>query len=200
MLLEGIRLLYPRVYSAIRDKFGDAYFAPPFRERTTSGLKAISMSMSDISADEAKAVSALISFLFPSGQDDESASDGMRISSPHHFARYFSYAILEGDISDQIVNQLVAKAASVTQDELVDAIRSAVPHGSEPRFVFKLQRRLLTIEPSAAARIATAIARCGDLFRDETNRAQPMTGELLRRLIELAPDDQRADTGLAVLA
>jgi hypothetical protein len=173
MLIEGIRVFYPKLYMTIRDN--PEYFLKAdrdsgrddsFRRRAAelidSALEGIGIT------DKEMVRRRLLEVLFPRlkntvyGSDwDERWHREQRICSTEYFQRYFSYGVPAGDVPDLKVNQLLEIAGSA-HDAKIDPILAEVGGADGmSRLISKLRLREERIECKSAARLALALCRNG---------------------------------------
>ena len=121
MLIEGIRIFYPKMYTVIKNNAeifinSKSLFQKDLKE-TPDIIKNV---LIDLSIQEQESLKHLLSYLFPRAQNllqCQSASYPIedylllarkrRISSPHYFNRYFSYTVPTGDISDIEISSFI---------------------------------------------------------------------------------------------
>lgn len=188
LLAEGIRVFYPRLHTALHVTFGPEYFATLRDDRTSNALNTIAGELDKYSDTDQKALKGLIRYLFPD-KPTSNDTDDKRICSSLYFGRFFSYSVLEGDISDRDIDDLVRSAETSGVTSASARIRELVTGGSSARFLYKMQRRVFGIGPASAGILLSAICDCGEVFSSEDSRVQTVAGELLSGLLDRIPPD-----------
>lgn len=178
MLIEGIRIFYPKLYATIRDN--PEYFLNAergsaadnkFRERATA---LIDNALDGIGLVDKRTVRRrLLEVLFPRLQNvtygsewDKRWDREQRICATGYFPRYFSYGVPLGDISDFKINEVIAAAASGREADLAPVL-SGIGTPAMSRFISKTRLREDTMEINAIAPLAIALARSGSLLSRE---------------------------------
>ncbi|MER2906774.1 KAP family P-loop NTPase fold protein [Morganella morganii] len=180
MLIEGMRVLYPKLYAAIRDNSeiflkGESRESRRGLERPSSTIDKLledTMPMSDLE-ERRRMRELLLKALFPrtgtsvygEAWEDEWTGE-QRICSARYFARYFVYGVPEGDISDSQLGVLTEALASADPDEQ-RRLLSVYPMRTMPQLVQALRERADSIDEDSALPVAVAIARNGDLLPRE---------------------------------
>lgn len=202
MLVEGLRIFYPRLYSAIRDS-PSAFLGAGRdgrREPDSPVPRLIEEATADLTVTEREQLSAgLLLHLFPRvgnmhyGSEWESIwANEQRVCSQAYFRRYFSYGIPPNDVSDRLIDTFVAELQQLEteqQDASLEQFAAAAPDV----FVRKLRLREKEIPETVAALLAATLARNGDRFPVERGpfvlggtRAQAAI--LIARLLRRIPD------------
>jgi hypothetical protein len=206
MLVEGIRLFYPKIFGAICDN--PEYFlatrlhadAASFKERVQ---KAVSDACAGAGVTDSDGVRDLLQLLFPRlksvfgnyvfGDDwDDVWEREQRVCSDAYFQRYFRYAVPTGDVPDRKVDELLnalADGQAVEGERLFGAL--AATENME-KLIRKLRRRETTMPPAPAARLAAIVASNGALLpRDKAMMLSDWTfmqaGILVAHLVRQLP-------------
>ena len=179
MLIEGVRVFYPALYSVIREnpdvcigssrERGDGR-----RERSKEILDA---GLKGLGNAEQEAAKNLLQVLFPRlkgvygnthyGTDwDERWQREQRICSDSYFARYFQYGVPVRNISDHSLNELL-DAALVSAEGVGEFLEKFAEQRAMPHLVEKLRLREKTIDPVRAMNLALAVVNNGILFPNE---------------------------------
>jgi predicted KAP-like P-loop ATPase len=183
LLIEAMRIFYPRLYEWVRGNRGPVLHGPgdgdQGKDVIRGGFDLAVKSLSPAGRDEAK---ALLNELFPRTESvwqNKSWSDdwvGMwtkerRITSPEYFDRYFAYTVPIGDVRDSDVDRLVALLTAEGQaGPAVELLRELVRDGFD-RLVPKLGVRLEEADSDLATAAVMALADIGD---DVPDRARMM--------------------------
>lgn len=206
MLLEGIRLFYPKLYIAIREN-PDA-FLKVGREGSTDETNRkrvrdiIDEELEGLDALEQAAAKDLLQVMFPRLKGvfgntfyrsdwDERWAREQRICSDEYFQRYFRYSVPPRDIPDQAIAAFLEKAADSDEGTLGGILREYAGRNAGPRLIAKLRLCEDSVDPGTARRLAIAVARnASALPREETlfgfdstfSQAAILVMKLVRRL------------------
>jgi hypothetical protein len=182
MLIEGIRVFYPKLYVVIRDN-RDLFLTR--REegghddsRKRRALELIDASLEGTGVDRARLVQRLIKVLFPRIETllgnttyvddwDKQWDREQRICSEHYSDRYFRYAVPAGDVSDLEIESLIERTQTANdEDTTAELLRIAGADGIR-KVITKLRRREDELPPPAAERLAIAFSRIGTVIPRE---------------------------------
>ena len=136
MLVEGLRIFFPEVYMLIRDHpkhfLGLDFIGFSESETTSKKIKdLIDEGQAHLLPEEKVAVNELLRYFFPRlervfgnthyGSEWEDVwQRNKRICSKAYFDRYFAYAIPTGDISDELIEQLITYIETITPKEICE--------------------------------------------------------------------------------
>lgn len=176
MLVEGIRVFYPRLYNSIREN-PDIFLCSnrtmtrqdSLRQRAT---EIIDGALSEIHAEDRERIRrGLLEVLFPqlkgifgnvsygSGSLEKWDKE-QRVCSQDYFDRYFRYSVPQGDVSDLSVARLLE--ASERGDMEADSIFGSIAdRGGMARLIPKLRFSEEKVGRSAAEHLALLVARHG---------------------------------------
>lgn len=183
MLVEGIRIFYPKLYFTIRDNPGyflrgvdrNAGQADALRDRARRTIERGLAESGVLDKDVVRR--RLLEALFPrlesvfgntgytSDWDDRWAKE-QRVCSEHYFARYFSYSVPTGDVSDLEIERFLDVARTGAGD-LQKALEPLAAGDSARQLIAKLRRREEQLRGESARTLAVAIARSGQLLPRE---------------------------------
>jgi len=185
LLIEGIRVFYPKLYLAIRDN-ADLFLGGgrDSDQNTESAQRRhladlIAKAAGDITPEQSAGLRRdLLEPLFPRlratryGHDWEpNWAREQRICSQQYFQRYFTYSVPPGDIGDLEVKSFlndIASSSTPTQDAALGAFAQ---RGAFPRLIHKLNRAAPAMDADAASALALAIARNASLAYSERGPA-----------------------------
>jgi hypothetical protein len=180
MLIEGMRVFYPKLYAAVRDNpdiFLRGAGEGDRRELNRRRLDELISAALDGSGvlDKERVRRWLIEPLFPRtgrmgyGPEWDKIWNGQqRIRTTNHFQRFFTYSVPPGDIGDRELEEFLNDVRDETADAKVDAgFKEIAKGGGLPRLIEKLRYREDSIDPQAAHRLMLAIARNGSLLPAE---------------------------------
>ena len=218
MLVEAMRIFFPRLYATIRDNpslfLGSAHDRGDTNKRQTQLHNLVGPALDDVGvADKDVVYRRLIETLFPrsgrTGYGDDWDSvwiNEQRICSPEYFGRYFSYSVPPGDIGDIEVQQFVNGMCdgSISDDQVGNLLGRFAERRAVPRLLDKLRYQEETIDPSGARRMALAIVPFGSLFPKEEGpfvfRTTSMQGAILiRNLLLRLPLIEREAVAVAII-
>jgi hypothetical protein len=179
LLVEAIRIFFPKLYAAI--KADPACFLASELEWSFNRVKAeekttakINNALDGLMPDDRDAAGIVIKELFPRvgffkgnhyGSDWQSRwQKQKRIASTDYFDRYFAYGVPPKDISDRRMDAFVTAAAGEPALELLVSEIRILANTSTKALMSKLWIRESSIPREGVGNIVIAIARCGDLF------------------------------------
>lgn len=218
VLVEGLRIFYPRIYEAVRSSpqlflrargftFDDKLTA----EKTKNLLEE---AQQPLAAQQREDVQTLLEYLFPRigrtvyGEDWEVTwARAQRICSWHYFDRYFTYGVDSSEVSDM---ELASFLATLEKSSPLEARRLweefVLPERMEA-IIEKLRQRVGKIKDVLAERVVTAIAEAGEslplqedqfAFLSTLNQAAILISLLISGLPELEARAALADSALSV--
>ncbi|MDB5874638.1 MAG: P-loop domain protein [Ramlibacter sp.] len=219
MLIEGIRVIYPELYAAIRDN--PVLFLQGDREvRRNQGPEAVSridtliQQATPTLLDDERAVvrSRLLEPLFPrigsmgyGGEWDSIWAREQKVCSTQYFKRYFTYSVPVGDVPDSHVAALCEGAAQASPAERRVLLEAFAVRQGLPRLVARLRQREETITVEQATALIATFAANGDLLprergmmvlADTRAKAGMLIAGLLRQIP--SPDDRQVEAERAI--
>lgn len=205
MLVEGIRVLYPDLYAAIRDnpsmflesRHGNR--GDGFDQASTPFDQLINGALPGLTTTEREVIkSRLLHPLFPrtgdmlyGGEWDNIWGQEQRICAAGYFKRYFSYCVPDGDVSDASVSALVEDVVTADDVGKRALIEEFGKKRATERLVSVLRQRSEKLPLKCVEPLARAIALSGALFPKErglsmfTTRMQ--AGILVKHLMKRLP-------------
>lgn len=187
MLLEAIKVFYPRHYDFIK-QFPD-YFLSSYREgdifsrSKPDEKKELFKSQfdkfsSDLNSKEKQAVQRLIIQLFPILEDvyhNYSYSNdsiklwtaNKRICSHSYFERYFTYTVQHGEISDVVIDQFLRSIDTSDSDEITKSVSQIISTASDIKFLQKLHNLEEHISWSTGKKLFVGIMKNENLLTKE---------------------------------
>jgi hypothetical protein len=179
VLIEGVRVLYPNLYSAIRAN-SETFLGPEstvLEEKWKKRAKeVIENGLRGLDTQHRAAATEVIQGLFPQTESvlgnvrsfgaalEERLANDQRIGSSDYFWRFFEYAVPLRDLSDRKVRQFVAALGTARIEDVERQIRDLAAAGREERLIAKLREREKTMEPASAEMLALALAGLGVIF------------------------------------
>jgi len=218
MIVEAIRIFFPKLYSTIRNN--PSYFLGSSSDRGDTNKRVAQLQdlmapgLDDVGvADKEIVYRRLIEPLFPrtsrtvyGGDWDNRWLNEQRICSAEYFGRYFSYSVPPGDIGDIEVRQFVDGIgdASLNEEQIGVQMKRFAERRAMPGLLNKLRSQEDTFEATVARRLAVAIAPHGGLLPKEegglTIRTTLMQGAILiRKLLRRLPKAEREAIAVAVI-
>lgn len=182
MLIEGIRVFLPTVYTLIRDNqdlfLNDGNRGLGYDAAQNERLKRkerIDESLGEFNFEELEQIKDLLCYLFPKlnnifknthyGNDWETRwTEKQRICSPRYFQRYFTYAISNKDVSDLAINELLRYSELHSIDEIVNEINTIITDMNAEVFISKLRAASKKFTSRQSEVLALSVARLGGLF------------------------------------
>ncbi|MXV16543.1 KAP family P-loop NTPase fold protein [Hufsiella ginkgonis] len=181
MLVEAVKIFYPEHYQFV--KANAEYFVGSYEhfgigndQQKINNLKANFEELGkNLSKNNQANIIDLLSNLFPNLDtvygnfhfSDDNKNDwyvAKRIVSPQYFDRYFSYAVIEGDISDIEFDNLLKNLSTNTSQQVADQIREIISRSDTGTLLQKLRSHETDLEWGASKNIAQALCLITDLF------------------------------------
>jgi len=177
MLIEGVRIFYPRLYEAIRDHKG--YFTGAFNQSMHSNndkekesiSKLIDVSIDSSNISDKEGCIELLKNMFPKLQSVygnmsygsdwyEKWNLGQRICSEDYFSRYFTYSIPKGDISDQAIIDIVEDCKNVTEELERDKnpLSECITSSNSEKLIKKLRHKAKIFSADESRSLAVAVS------------------------------------------
>lgn len=194
LLLEGIRVFYPQAYELIKtypELFTRPYTStsmsvftqdePPEarKKRLESHLKEIQGNLG-LSSPEIKKFNELLADLFPmlnsafsnivyGNNAQEDWYREKRICSNSYFNRYFSYAVLEGDLSDVAMLEVLDSLDDSNVEKSNSTIATLISKSNPSKFIGKLSSLEGKLEDNweMQKKLCLALSRAGEFFPSE---------------------------------
>lgn len=197
MLVEGIRIFYPKLYAGIRDNPHLFMRSEERRERSDQGPNPLDVlleqCMPNLSQTEREIVkSRLLVPLFPrvgnmgyGGEWEQIWEREQRICSANYFKRYFTYGIPIGDVSDAQITVFVTALALANDPEKRALLQPFAANSAIPRLISKCRQRAALLPLDQAKALATALAHSGDLLPRERGM-MVMGGTMMQAAILIA--------------
>lgn len=206
MLLEGIRVFYPKLYSEIRDNQDIFLSRANLNDEENLRLQRLQAAIERglpgrTEAERTRIRRGLLAQLFPRisnvgyGPDwDRRWAREQRACSEYYFNRYFAYGVPPGDASDVEVENLLATFEGRTREQQDLDLRAFSEREAVPHLVRKLRARELEVPAPLASVLALASARNGAILPKERGLnfgGTVMQGAILvSRLVRRVPQGQ----------
>lgn len=157
MLIEAVKIFYPHHYELIKSSphlFTISYSSDPYytigsnaKERKQELEAQLEKLSSDYTRIEMEAILSLLKFLFPilneafhnrfEHNGGEKWYKGKRIVSPSYFNRFFTYSVIEGELSDVQFENFMFSLEQLTILETTDYISKTISDSSVDAFIRK---------------------------------------------------------------
>lgn len=185
MLIEAVKVFYPELYTFIRSN--PEYFVKSYsnihvisydnskEERKKKCKEEIGRISKHYSEKEENAIRDLLVELFPilnevyhnyaHGEHNyKKWYEEKRIGSPQYFQRYFSYTVIEGEISDIVFEEFLEAIGNGSQSENVKALSDFLTKTSADALVSKLRWNEEKYSPELSKKLALCLSVFGDKF------------------------------------
>jgi predicted KAP-like P-loop ATPase len=219
LLIEGMRVFYPKLYTVVRDNpdcvlLRDTRRDEPERKRIRGILET---GLVGLTPGEKDAALDLLQVLFPrvkgmlgsmggyGSSGDVEWARKKKICSEYYFSRHFTYAVGRSDVADQAIDALVAVADVSEQGVVTDKFKNLLSPNNAERLIDKLRLIEESVSPLSARRLALAVAGRGESYPGEHGffsltsafqQAAILVSKLLRRI---APGDERDNAAKSVM-
>jgi predicted KAP-like P-loop ATPase len=183
MLIEAIKVFYPKYYEFI--KANSKYFIGSYRDNFSFGtandkiaeLKGFLDNLSEkLTKTERSCIEKLMTELFPrlnEALNNYATYEGhlitdwfkqKRIVSPKYFNKYFSYAVIKGEISDVAFQNLLNELPHQSIDDIADTLKSLIEQSSPDNFIQKIRSTEQEIQWEDSLKISQAISKISALL------------------------------------
>jgi hypothetical protein len=212
LLVEGLRMFYPKVYDAIRHDPETVLRTHSANKANADGGKFIEAHTEGLTAVEKHAAADLVHALFPrtgstilgSDWEAEFARD-QRIASSYYFPRYFTYGVSSSDVSDLVLRSFVDDLPQATVEESAKVFRGLINDRNAETILYKLRSQEEQLTAVSAARLIEVLARNGDRFPSPDsliffNQPQMQAVICISKLMHRIPAEERASIAIGVVA
>lgn len=191
MLIEGIRVFYPKLYYVIRE-YPEIFVGFDFEtsnllelsrsneEVRQRSLKILNEGLEELTADEREAANNLVKSLFPrlrrrvfseidSMSDAEENQDWkweqeQRIASKQYFNRFFSYTVTKGETSDLELESFLKQSEQNSIPDIASELKRILSKGNADKLVIKLIEQVNRLSPETSRKLALALSQVGTSF------------------------------------
>lgn len=186
MLIEAIKIFYPKYYQLVKSNpeyFIGSYSNGYSHERNSEKIKLFNELLettgADLSKKQRQCIKNLLQRLFPVIREAlqnysysrDSANDWFkqqRIASAKYFNRYFSYAVIEGEISDIAFNNFISEIPNQTDSEISKSVKGLIQQSSPETFLLKIRSREEELSWEVSVKLSRIIATESELFPKPT--------------------------------
>jgi Predicted P-loop ATPase len=189
LLIEAVRVFYPELYDFVRtqpDYFigaydTDIYSHQPDNIKIDKFKKLFDEKTSSYTPDEIADAKGALQDLFPNidkvwgnGRNwrrgnPESCYNEKRISISQYFNRYFSYTVIEGDISDVSFESLLASIVQGNYTEKIEPTKKLIESATPDNFIEKIRFKEKTFDSPTSIAIVKVFSQLGESFPDREN-------------------------------
>ena len=182
MLIEAIKIFYPQHYEFIKSH--PEYFIGSYSNTYSNGKdedkkKEIKNHFEELGKNlnkkQQSSIKDLLTELFPRLNEAfanyvyqaNNLNDwyrNKRISSPQYFNRYFSYAVIKGDLSDIVFANFLQEISSQTVEETATSIKELITQSSPDNFLHKIRILEEELDWHTSTQLAKAICISSDNF------------------------------------
>jgi len=184
LLIEAIRVFYPEVYDYIKynpddfigsyQDYGSNSINKEKAEKFRARFEEVTQKYDKDQVEDSKwALGDLFPILKKVWGDNwinwdagtpEKRYDQKRISTSQYFNRYFSYTVIEGDISDVALNDFITFSSTGNLEEIKSSLHQLVVTSTPANFIEKLRSKEKNLDPSAAMNISKGLSQIGEDF------------------------------------
>jgi predicted KAP-like P-loop ATPase len=191
MLIEGIRVFYPKLYYVIR-QYPDIFVGLDLEmsskyelsrnneEVRQRSLKILNEGLEELTANEKEAAKNLLKDIFPGLRrrvfsDIDSMKDmeenpewkweqEQRIASKQYFSRFFSYTVTKGEISELELESFLRESENNSIPDIAAELKKLITKGSADKLVLKLIEQVKKLSPETSRKLALAVSQVGNSF------------------------------------
>jgi predicted KAP-like P-loop ATPase len=188
MLIEALKVFYPEHYKFVKDN--SDYFIGSYGNSSMYGsnnknqkkIDSLNQHLNTIGihlkSNQKEKVEELLSEMFPKlksafqnyhfGMDSyDTWKREKRICSASYFDRYFSYSVIDGDISDVDFDQFILQLDESNIDQIKLDIEQFCKNSSPNKFIEKLQTRSDELTWENSKLLSTALCQMSSAFNSE---------------------------------
>lgn len=183
MLIEAIKIFYPSHYEFI--KTNPEYFIGSYSKRfsyekdankVSSLIEHLEQLGNNLTKKQRSCIQSLLEELFPrlneafhnhvsyEGRLTNDWFKQKRIVSPKYFTKYFSYAVITGEISDIAFQNFLSDVSSQSIEEVASSIKILVEQSSPDNFLQKIRSIEEDFKWDESIKIAKAISIASEAF------------------------------------
>lgn len=213
MIIEALKIFYPQSYNVVRYN-PDVFLSTRFvgeDDVTNLGVIDEKLSNCEDSATDRQHARLLINSLFPEATNQEHNQYTARINynrrsiaSPNYFERYFTYAVIHGDLSDVSVKAFVS--GKYDADQLLKELNGFLTNNPANLFLSKLAVAALYATDEEKESLGILLSNNSNLFSDKQDEAwgglSPFinAAEVVKSVIAEVPQERLWATANKVLA
>lgn len=181
MLIEALKIFYPEYYNLI--KSNPQLFLSPFRKngRETGDRKELDQHLDQfqmkLSKGDRDRINELLTDLFPTLRsyfgniefDDDDFAEwhkDKRIVSTYYFERYFSYTVIADEVSDVLLESVLADLENKDFQMVADAMLLMLKNSNQEEFIVKLRLRETDFTWKESMLLAEVVYKLQDFLVD----------------------------------
>jgi predicted KAP-like P-loop ATPase len=175
LLIEAMRVFFPTLHDFVKTNPDVVLSSPAEQEDKLKTIETVSSGLSTIKMAHRTGAKRMLLAMFPRLQGvfentqygHESTAEwtkAKRIASSDYFARYFSYAVPAGDVSDRDLLRLVRAAETGDATEVVRLLDDVISSATAESIVNKLYLSSDEVSATAASLLSTALVRHAAVF------------------------------------
>lgn len=175
MLVEGIRVFYPKLYKAIKES-SDIFLNGNnnnLNSNSSDKKEIFETFIANLTQEESEASKRLIKYLFPKTESlyrnisynydwDKTWSEKQRICSKEYYTRYFSYSIGMNDLSDLKIEEIVTKLN--LKIDLTKELNDLINEKNAEKFLIKLNSKSSNFEKKGIEEIVVYLFKYATKF------------------------------------
>jgi len=186
LLIEAIRVFYPELYDFIRCK--PDYFIGKYEDNNSGHtdnekIEKFKLLFEDFtknySPDEKANAKGAVIDLFPNTDKalgrswmwgsgtPESRYNQKRISTSQYFNRYFSYTVIEGDISDVAFTSLINDITTGDYTEKIEPTKNLIQSATPENFIEKIRFKEKTFDSNTSIALVKVFSQLGECFPEK---------------------------------
>lgn len=187
MLIEAVKIFYPSHYEFIKlnpdffiGTYSDRYSSSRNNEKINQIKEHLDKLNKTLSIRQSRGIQNLLEELFPRLKevfgnyyhDNCSELDwfkNKRIVSTKYFNRYFSYAVIKGEVSDVAFQNFISSISGQQEQETINSIKELVSISSPDNFIQKLRTLEEEFTWETSTRISKALSKCSEILPKKTN-------------------------------
>lgn len=184
MLIEALKIFYPRHYEFV--KSNPHYFITSYSTNDNYGAEQnvkdkkdelnqhLEILASDLSKKEKASVLSLLKFLFPrlneafrntfQHKGEKTWFKEKRIVSTDYFKRYFSYTVIDGELSDVVFEDFVNSIKTLEIENIGEKLTSILAETKADTFIFKLRSYEEDLDWTTSKKLSLALCLKSEAF------------------------------------
>lgn len=183
MLIEALKIFYPEHYEFVKENphyfintySFDIYNGDEIDKRKNEVKTDLDEISKNLTNKEKECVKELLSELFPNlksifknvsygDQHYIKWSKEKRIVSPKYFKRYFSYTVINGELSDVLFDKFISNIEDSTIEDIITRMNKLINLSSSEALANKLREFEDDFDWNKSKKLAISIAKSGNLF------------------------------------
>lgn len=184
LLIEGIKIFFPTHYEFIKNNssfFVETYADSNIFNRKQERVKTLKNYLEQLSSGltdaQKRGIEDLLEDLFPALQEafhniiqsDQSLTDlfrRKRIASAKYFNRYFTFAVIKGEVSDVAFQNFVNLIDTSDEQTIIKGIKLLADDSSPTNLIHKFRVSATQYPWETAVKLSRTLMKCSDLFPD----------------------------------